>query len=90
MFNFSMIFQLVQLVVGIVNEVHAIQSALPGAPGAAKSQAVIDKVTPIADVLGARADSIQSIINGVVAIAKAAGTMKTGEAAAVASDQTAA
>jgi hypothetical protein len=90
MFNFSLVFQLVQLVIGIVNEVHAVQGALPGAPGAEKSQAVIYKVTPIASVLGAHADNIQTIINGVVAIAKAAGSLKVGEAAASASEQTAA
>jgi hypothetical protein len=74
--NLVTAFQAVQLLLAVFHEVHAIQAALPGAPGADKSQAVIDKVTPIAETIGAHAEALQGIINGVVGLAKAVGTIK--------------
>lgn len=64
--------QFLQLLTAIISEVHAVQAALPGAPGADKSAAVIAKVTPIAQVVGAEAPHVQEIINQVVTVSKAA------------------
>jgi shikimate kinase len=65
--------QFMQLLAAIIGEVHTIQAALPGAPGADKSAAVIAKVTPIAEVVGAELPHVQSLINQVVDVSKAAG-----------------
>jgi hypothetical protein len=68
----AMIPDLLKLLFMVFNEVHTVQSALPGAPGAEKSQAVIDKVTPIAAVIGAEVPHIQSLINVAVDMFKSA------------------
>jgi hypothetical protein len=69
-----------QLFTAVLHEVHEVQAALPGAPGAEKSQAVINKVAPIAEVLGAHQDAVQSIINGAVSLYKQARIGGFGEA----------
>lgn len=65
--------QFLQLVTAVISEVHTVQAALPGATGAEKSAAVIAKVTPIAEVVGAEVPHVQQIINQVVDVSKAAG-----------------
>lgn len=65
--------QFMQLLLAIFNEVHTVQAALPGAPGADKSAHVIAKVTPIADVVGAELPHVQDLINQVVQVSKDAG-----------------
>jgi hypothetical protein len=62
--------QLLPLLLQIFNEVHTVQAAMPGAPGADKSQHVIDKVTPIAQVLGAEIPHVQDLVNQVVGVSK--------------------
>jgi hypothetical protein len=82
MFNF---FNVLQFLIQLIGEVHAVESALPGAPGATKSQAVLDKVTPIASVIGAEVPHIQSLIDGAVGIFKSVGVFKSAPAAAATS-----
>jgi hypothetical protein len=62
--------QFLQLLTAIVGEVHTVQAALPGAPGADKSAAVIDKVAPIAQAVGAEVPHVQALINQVVDVSK--------------------
>jgi hypothetical protein len=81
-----LMFKFAQLVLGIVHTVHEVQESMPGAPGAEKSQAVIDKVSPIADALNANAPAIQAAIDGVVSLAKAVGTIKRDAPATLAMD----
>ncbi len=71
--NLSIIWQIIQFVLSVFSEVHAAQAAMPGAPGADKSQAVIDKVTPIANVVGAEIPHIQSLIDTAVTLFKHVG-----------------
>lgn len=63
----------VELFLAITTEVHRVQQELPGAPGADKSARVIDKVTPIASVVGAEVPHVQELINQVVSVSKEAG-----------------
>lgn len=62
--------QFLQLLTAIIGEVHAVQAAMPGAPGAEKSAAVLAKVTPIADLAGAEVPHVQSLINQAVDMSK--------------------
>jgi hypothetical protein len=84
--NLMMLFQIAQFLFAIVEEVHNIEAELPGAPGADKSQAVIDRVTPIANVVGAEVPHIQSIIDSAVGIANASGLFKKKDAPAAVAD----
>jgi hypothetical protein len=62
--------QIMHLFSAVVAEVHTIQTQLPGAPGADKSQAVLDKVTPIAQAVDVELPHVQSLINQVVDMSK--------------------
>jgi hypothetical protein len=64
--------QVFQLIFAIISEVHTVQAAMGASTGAEKSQAVLDKVTPIAAMVNAETPHVQSIIDGIVAISKAA------------------
>lgn len=82
--NLMLILNLIQ---AILSTVHSVEAALPGAPGADKSQRVIDTVKPIADTLGAHSGQIQSVIDTAVALFKWTGvfssTPKAPDAAAL-------
>ncbi len=67
------IFQIIQLVMAILHAVHDVQEVMGAGNGAAKSEAVITKVTPIADSIGANKDQIQSVIDLAVGLYKSSG-----------------
>jgi len=70
MFNLNLLMQGLGLVFNIFTEVHNVQTQLPGAPGADKSAAVINKIVPYAEVFQAEVPHIQSMIDGIVAFSK--------------------
>lgn len=75
----------IHLALSILTEVNSIQNKMPGAPGASKSAAVISKVSPLAAILQVALPTIQTLIDGAVALCKQFKLGAWGAAAPVAS-----
>lgn len=78
MFNVSAVFGVFNLIMRVLQVVQAVEAAMPGHKGAEKSAAVIAKVEPIANALGAQQENVQGIIDVGVALFNQLGVFRRG------------